>query len=374
LEWIGLDTKIARGILVGGVLLFLAILLIQTILRLFDVMVVLFLGLMLAQAIEPFIAAMERRRVPRAAGVLAIYLAVLALAVTIGWLVLPPVAQDFGIFLTRLPQLADQAMTSLTPITDVLSRFGLTVEARSGLSQLLQQLGGNLLGVLTVPLAAFNIVVSAFTIFVFAFLFSVSGARLQLLLVSLVYPDKREPAMVVGQHVGARLGGYVRSELLVMTSVGLLCWVGLLIVGAPFPHLFALVAFFTEAIPMVGPILGAIPPLLVSLFISPWLTLQVGVVYLVVQEIENYVLAPMIHGSQLAISPLLVITALLVGSGIYGIVGAFIAVPVAAALQVLFEDIILPWREAQIAAHVAQNTSPPPTAGAESRPREGEPR
>ncbi|MCL4467030.1 MAG: AI-2E family transporter [Chloroflexi bacterium] len=122
-----MDAKIAKGILVGGVLLFLAILLIQTALRLFDVFVVLFLGLMLAQTIEPAIASMERRRVPRAVGVLAIYLVVLALAVLVGWLILPPVAQDLGSFVTRLPQLADQALTNLTPLNDILARFGLSV-------------------------------------------------------------------------------------------------------------------------------------------------------------------------------------------------------------------------------------------------------
>ena len=343
-----MEFRLARGIFFGGLLLFLAVALLQTLLRLFDVLVVLFLGLILSQAIEPAIASMERRRVPRPAGVLAIYLTVLMVAVSIGWLAIPPVVDDVGGLVAKLPEFGTAIVSSLTPLNAVLLRFGIEQEYGASLAELLRQLGGSLLSVLTLPFALLHLLVSFFTVFVFAFLFSVSGGRLFVFLLSFVHPQQRQAVEVVAQHVGARLGGYVRSELLVMASVGLLCWFGLLIIGVPFPHLFALVAFFTEAIPMVGPVLGAIPPVVVALFISPWLALQVVVIYTLVQQIENYLLVPIIHGNQLTISPLLVLTALLIGGSLFGIVGAFIAVPVAATLQVLVEDAVVPWRQAQI--------------------------
>ncbi|MHB1132581.1 MAG: AI-2E family transporter [Chloroflexota bacterium] len=357
-----MDTRLAYSILFGGVLLFLAITFLQTVARLFDILVVMFLGMMVSQAIEPMIDSMAGRGVPRAAGVLAIYFMVLLFVVSLGWLLIPPILNDLGNLVTRLPELADVDLARISPLGDFFGRLGITADVRTSIRQVLEQAGANMAALLTVPLTMAGFVVNFFTVLTFAFLFSVTGPRLEEFVYSFIHPDKRQATRIVGRHVGARLGGYVRSELLVMASVGILSGAGLLWLGLPFAMLFALIAFLTEAIPMVGPFLGAIPPIIVAAFISPWLAGQVALLYLAVQQVESYLLAPLIHGNQLSISPLLVITALLIGAGLFGIVGAFIAVPVAAALQVLLEDVVVPWRhmalEKQLAASV-QFDEPP---------------
>jgi len=349
----GASVRLAYSILIGGLLLFLAIVFLQAIYSLFDTLVILFLSLIVSQAMHPAVEGMRRWRVPRAVSVLLVYLSVAAILGTISWLVLPPVAIDIWTFLLRLPDLANQLVEFLAPVRDLLARFGLLENVTAGLRALLTGLAQNLASILNVPLLLLQLGVSISAIFVFAFLFSVNGARIEAFLLSFVHPDRRQDTSDVLHAMGARLGRFVRSELLVMTSVGLMTWLGLIILGIPFAHLLALWAFFSEAIPLIGPTLGAIPAVIYALFVSPILAAEVIGLYVVVQMVENYLLVPLIHGRQLRMDPIVVLLSLLVGTTLFGFVGAFLAVPATAALQVLVEDVIVPWRRAQIARDLA---------------------
>ncbi len=359
----------ALSIFLGGLLLFFAIVLLIVLYQLFNLLVVLFLGMMLAQAISPAIHQMERRRIPRPLGVLLIYALLAAIVSSVGWLILPPLAADLSALLARLPELADGLVVFLTPWRELLERFQLLEEVREGLRQVAGNLAQSFITFITLPLAIVNIVVSFFTVFVFAFLFSVRGGRIQSFLLSLVHPDQRADWERVLRKMGDRVGGFVRSELILMTSVGLLTWLGLSVLHIPFAHLLAVVAFLTEAIPMVGPFLGGIPAVAVALFVSPLAAVQVIVLYVLVQQMENYLLAPLVHGRQLQISPLLVILSLLVGSALFGLGGALIAVPLTAALQVVVEDVVVPWRRRQIGEGAEKEASARPAAGGDERER-----
>ena len=355
----------ALSIFFGGLALFLAIVTLIVLYRLFTLLVILTLGLMLAQAIDPAVQRMESRHVPRAVGVLLIYALVATVLVSAGWIIIPPIAGELGALLLRLPDFADDVLLFITPWRELLERFELIENVREAIREILAGIAQNLISFLTLPLLVFDLIVNLFMVFVFAFLFSVNGSRMEDFLLRLVHPDRREDARGVMHKMGAN----VRSELLLMTAVGLLTWGGLLVLGMPYAHLLAVLAFLTEAIPMVGPFLGGIPAVLVAAFISPILAIQVVVLYVLVQQVENYLLVPLIHGSQLRVSPFLVILSILVGGGLFGFAGVLIAVPVTAALQVLVEDVIVPWRERQLGggAPAERGEQPPDAPGAEER-------
>jgi predicted PurR-regulated permease PerM len=136
--------------------------------------------------------------------------------------------------------------------------------------------------------------------------------------------------------VSAWLAGQLLLAVLIGTTAGLALW----LLGVPYFYVLALIAGLGEMIPVVGPILSAIPAVGVALTVSPATALFVGIFFLVQQQIENHVLVPKIMERQVGVSAGIVIIALLVGGSLLGIVGAILAVPTAAILQVVFQELV----------------------------------
>jgi len=125
-------------------------------------------------------------------------------------------------------------------------------------------------------------------------------------------------------------------------AAGLGTW----ILGLPYPFLLGLAAGITELIPMVGPVLGAVPAVLVALFLPTWRLLAVIVLFTLIQQAENHLLVPRVMKQAVGLSPLLTIVAIMIGAKLMGILGALLAVPIAAALQVIVGEIVRTFRPA----------------------------
>jgi len=131
----------------------------------------------------------------------------------------------------------------------------------------------------------------------------------------------------------------VRGQLILMSAIGVATGVTYSLLGLPSALLLGLIAALAEAVPIVGPLLGAIPAVLVAATISPELALAVAGIYLVLQLIEGNVLVPLVMRNTAGISPFLVILSVLIGGAVGGFVGALLAVPIAAAGEVLIEGL-----------------------------------
>jgi predicted PurR-regulated permease PerM len=173
-------------------------------------------------------------------------------------------------------------------------------------------------------------------------------------------------------RVQRAVGGYLRGQLLFSVCMGLGAGLGCFVLGklGVFPagdnYAFAFGVFFglMELIPFLGPILGALPPILVALFQNPVDAIWVGLFFLALQQLEGHIVAPQIFGKTLRINPLLIIFALLLGSEIYGILGALVALPLAAAARetvvYLRRHLVLePWGTPDAMAF-GQGPAPPP--------------
>jgi len=136
--------------------------------------------------------------------------------------------------------------------------------------------------------------------------------------------------------VSAWLGG----QLLLALIIGLTSALGLGLMGVPYFYVLALISAVGEMIPMVGPILSAIPAILVAVTVSPGLAVSVAIFFVVQQQLENTVLVPKIMGRQVGLSAVTVIVALGVGGELLGVAGAILAVPTAAIIQVLFQELV----------------------------------
>jgi predicted PurR-regulated permease PerM len=327
--WTARGAGLALG--AGGVFL-LATLLASAI----KVLALVFIAVLLATAIEPLVGSIRGRfRVlPRAPVILGVYLAFFAIVAGLCVFVLPVAVGQANEAVGRVPALLDRAEAwagGLQPEQVRQSAASLIDEARARLTvdapepDVLVQAGltvAEVLGAIGTTLAI-------------VFFWMVGHARLQRYTLAFVPLDRRGGVRRAWNDVENRLGGWFRGQLILMATVGIMCGVAYVALGVPSALLLALIAALFEAIPMVGPILGAIPAGLAALTVSPELFLAVVIAVIIIQLIENHVLVPVVMRNTIGLSPLIVTVSLLIGAAAGGWLGAIVAVPVAAAIEVI---------------------------------------
>lgn len=316
------------------------------------VLFVLFVSALFAAALAGPVARLERLRVPRAVAAVSIYLLAFGLVGATGWLVLPPLAEQVATFADRAPEYAERYDALRDTYEDLSSEYPAlgsfdTRVARIG-DAILERAGDR---VVELPGALFGIFLDLLSIFVISLLLVTNRERILAFVLSLVHPTDRRLVGELIETMWARIGAYIRAKIIVMAIVGAITYVALLLIGVDFAVPLAIVVAFGEAIPRAGPWLARIPLLSVAA-LEGWKTfLLVLVASVVIENAKGYVISPVVEGQQLDIHPLLVFVSVLVGAALGGFAGAFVAVPVAAMVEVLFEDVILPWRRRQFAGH-----------------------
>jgi predicted PurR-regulated permease PerM len=258
--------------------------------------------------------------------------------------VIPPTAQQIEDLVRNLPAYAGRLqewVASLPlryPFLPAGLAEGLPEQLRSGVIQLA--------GFLSQALVLFRVVLGFlggalnFIFILFLALYLTADAdRILRYFVSWLPAERQAQAFTVAGDMGEKLGGWVRGQLLLSAIIGGITLVGLLLIGVPYAVLLALVAALGEAVPMVGPIFSAVPAVIVAFFHSPLQGLLTIVLYILVQQVENAVVVPKVMERAVALHPLVVMLALLIGGELYGVAGAILSVPVTAALSVVVAEI-----------------------------------
>jgi predicted PurR-regulated permease PerM len=300
------------------------------------VLVLLFVAILLASALEPIVGFL-RSRLPigRGATILLVYVTFFLAVIGLAFVVVPAAIGQGQKILASLPAFFESIRT-----------WAATLRPRA-LGQSVTGLLGSVQGALApkppdpntvvqVGRIAIEGVVSVLTLLTIVFFWLLEHARLQRYLLAYLPADRRAGARDAWNEVETRLGLWVRGQLTLMATMGLATGIAYALLGVPGALLLGLIAALAEAIPIVGPLLGAIPAVLVAATVSDQLALLVGGVYIVIQLIEGSVLVPLVMRNTIGISPLLVLLSLLVGSAAGGFLGAALAVPVAAALEIVF--------------------------------------
>lgn len=305
-----------------------------------DVLLLVFIAVLLASGFEPVIGTLRAwLGIGRAWTILLVYAIFIAVVVVLVFLVAPEAVRQAVATVQAVPPLLDRASTwasSLQPSflgssIGSLVEFGREVIRRPPTpdAQQLVQTG------LTVAEVAVSIV----TLLVVVFFWLVEHARLQRYVLAFLPPEHRASARDSWNRIETRLGLWVRGQLILMGAIGLATGVVYTVLGLPAALLLAVIAALCEAIPLVGPTLGAIPALLVALSVSPQLALLVLVAYIALHLIEGNVLVPTVMRNTVGLSPFIVLVSLLIGGAIAGIPGAFVAVPIATAVEIALEPL-----------------------------------
>jgi predicted PurR-regulated permease PerM len=203
-----------------------------------------------------------------------------------------------------------------------------------------------LFGVFSQALLVFQYVLGLFSglldvlmILLLALYITTDGPRIGRYLLAFLPADRHEQAARVTGRIFQRLGGWVSGQILLCVIIGSMSWLGLVVIGVPYAVVLALIAGVMEAVPNIGPIIAAVPAVLIAALYSPLQALLVLILYLVIQQLENYVVVPRVMSRAVELHPLAVLLALLVGSELMGVLGAVLAVPVTAAISVIVDEI-----------------------------------
>ena len=352
-----------------------------------------------ALILQPLVGGLQRFRLPRGLAIVTVYLGLFLVLATIVVLLANPIANQVDQFQKDVPGLIDDANRSLADLQRTFDRKSIHIEIKRPGETALQTLQGKVTsgtgqivssatGVLEALVRAGFALILILVLSVYMLLY---GPRIGDGVRAIMPPGSGEPDDDFPTRVVRAVGGYVRGQLLFSVAMGAGAGIGLWTFGALdiFPDgrtyalAFAVWFGFMELIPYLGPILGAMPPVIVAFLQDPLTGLWVALLFVAIQQLEGHVVAPLIFGHALRINPILVIFALLLGGELAGIVGALVALPVLAVLRetvvYLRQHLVLePWGPAEGVglngeegeARPAQASPPPPDEADEPRPPE----
>jgi predicted PurR-regulated permease PerM len=292
-----------------------------------------FLGFFLATGFDPLITALERRGMRRGVAVLVFLLGAITAIVLFVWLALGPAIEQAGDLVTQIPDLA-------TRLSDRNGVFGKYLDDPEVQEQI-KGFAGKVPGFLTQSVGAvFGVLgailgglFSAFTILALMIYFMMALPRMRAFAARALGSDERVEVM---DDALGKVGGYVTGQLTVSALAGIFAYIFLTVADVPYAAVLAIGVALLDAIPQVGATLGAILCTLVALTESLTLGLVTFAVLLVYQQLENYVIAPRVFARAVELSPVAVFIAVLAGGSLAGFVGALTALPVTAALKVVF--------------------------------------
>jgi predicted PurR-regulated permease PerM len=311
-----------------------------------DVLLLLYVSGLFAVGFSPIVRVIERqtvlpigtRRFPRWLAILILYLVILGTVASVLALVFPPLIRQAHQLWDSLPDMIDRGLAFLVSkgvLSEDLTKEVLLREA----VQRAPDGGGQAVNtVLRAIVGVLGGIFGVLTILIFTFYLLVESGSLRRTFLQLFPKADRSRVDAASRAITTKVSAWLGGQLLLGALIGATSALGLWLLGIPFFYVLALISAIGEMIPVVGPVLAAIPAIAVAASVSGKKVLLVIAFFIVQQQIENHLLVPKVMERQVGVSAVTVITALLIGGKLMGIPGAILAVPTAAILQVLFTE------------------------------------
>lgn len=312
-----------------------------------DILLFLLVAFLIASALEPLAAWLASYRIPRPLSVLAVYAAVIALLGGIGSLVLPPLATEVRELARVLPDVYSKFTQLLGGAGVVLGTPAAVESLRTGLLNLGDFLTTSAGGFFETTKSLFGSVLAVVLVFVVSFYLVINRTGLVTFLRA-VTPTEHQ-AYVIGlvERAQRKIARWAGAQLVLGIIVGVLSYIGLWSLGIRYALALALLAGLLELVPIIGPIIAAVPAVLIGFTQSVVVGLLVLLLYVVIQQVENHMLVPLIMRRAVGLNPLITILAALIGAKLAGVLGLLLAVPVATVVAVLLSDFIPAGRDSE---------------------------
>ena len=330
--------------LFGGLGLLTAWGLVQALAAVRSVLILLLISGFLAVGLNPAVEFFERRGVRRGRAVGIVLVIVLLAFVGFLFAIVPPIIDQTSQFVTEAPKYLDELNKNST-VKDIDSRFHVIRQAKAFVKS--PNLGSNALGgVLGVGKVVFGLIFSAITVLTLTLYFMSSLPNMKNAALRALPRTRRARVGLLTDDILERVGGYVAGALAIAACAGISSVIVLLATGVPYPVALALIVLVTDLVPVIGATIGAVVVTLVAFTQDVQTGLIVGVFYLVYQQLENYLLYPRIMQRSVDVSPAVTVVAVLLGGSLLGIVGALLSIPIAAAIQLVLVEVVVPRQDA----------------------------
>jgi predicted PurR-regulated permease PerM len=304
-----------------------------------SVLGLLLISVFLAVALGPAVDHVRDLKLPRPASILVVFLALFLAIFLIGMIVVPPIVEEVQAFADDVPAYIDDIRENET-LRDYDDKYDITAKLEEQAASLPSRLGDAAGALQAVTVGVFSTLVQLVTVLTITFFLLLDGGRIVNFLLAQLRPRHQDRVRKVAGEIYGATGGYVAGAFTIATAAGLSTYVLLSILGVPFAVPLAVLMSFFGLIPLVGSTIGGLLVAVVTLFADFPGDLLVWVAFVVVyQQLENNVLQPFVYRRTVNLHPLAVITAILIGSSLLGVLGALVAIPIAAAIQIALKDV-----------------------------------
>jgi predicted PurR-regulated permease PerM len=310
-----------------------------------QVVFIVFIAIVMGTVIRPAVTWLHRRGLPRIAGVILVYLLLLALLISFVLLLFPLIVEQGTTIAAAVPgyyqSLREWMVNYPNQLIVRLSEFlPATLPGLEPVQQTGQQMLASAGKALGYVISAANIIFTATAVLLLAFHWTLDGPRTIRSLLLLLPKDQRESSSELISAMETKVGSYIVGQGVLCLVIGILALIAYLLIGLPNALVLALVAGVLEAVPMIGPLLGAIPAALVALSIAPVKLIWVIVATVIIQQLENSLLVPRVMRRAVGVNPFVSLLALFAFSSLFGIAGALMAIPMAAIIQLLLDRFV----------------------------------
>jgi predicted PurR-regulated permease PerM len=325
--------------LVGGLGVLTAIAIAQMVVNSLSTIILVVVAMFLAVGLNPAVEALQRRGLVRRAAISIVFIGVIVAFVLFGLAIVPPVGRELADFIAAVPghvnELRDHpALRQLDADYQIISQVATFVTTVLGPSLAT--------GIMGASLVVLDGVFTTVTLLVLMLYFLGSLHTIKAYLLKLVPASRRERTSAISEEILTGIGGYVAGNVLISVIAGVVTWIFLSIVDVRYALALALIVALTDLIPLVGATIGAVVVSAVALLQSVPAGIACAVFFIVYQQIENYLIYPRVMKRSVDVTPAVTVIAALFGGALLGIVGALLAIPVAAAIALIIREVVIP--------------------------------
>lgn len=308
-----------------------------------DIIAMVFVAWVLASALDPFIDRLARWRIPRSLSILTVYLLFIAFVATVVYVLVPPVTTELSSLAKNFPAYYEPIKSALANVQRSGEDAGLLFTLQEALDNTVKNLSSLSSGLYGAVASVFGGIITTIGILVIAFYMTVEEDGIKKFIQS-ISPVNYQPYITKKlNQIQSKLSSWLWGQILLMVFIGLLSGFALWMLDVKYSLILGLLAGLTEFIPIIGPIIAAIPAAFFALTdfaTAPWKFLVVIIVFVVIQQIENQILVPRIMRRAVGVNPVIVIVALLIGAKLGGLIGMLLAVPLVTIIGIFMEDFL----------------------------------
>lgn len=305
-----------------------------------DILIILFTSIIIASAVEPFVKWAKKFKIPRTISVIFVYLLALGVIALIISLLIPPLSGQIRGLIREFPTIVTKLSSYFETVKNLADKYQIHSDPDIFLKNIGERLGQFSSSIFATTKGIISGFGAALMILVISFYLAIEEGGIIKFIKAITSSKHQIYVLDLFERSQHQIGRWLRGQLILALVVGVLVFLGLSALGVKYALVLALIAAVLEVIPYVGPILSAIPAIFLGFIQAPFTGILVIGLYVLIQQIENHFLQPKIMEKAVGLHPVTVITVLLIGAKIAGVVGMILAVPLASVISVFIGDLI----------------------------------